>query len=774
MGQSRHQRPSGAAIEEALPVALRLALWGSGVGILVGLVGQLVAPFHVPGHEFAQAGAVVGGLCQIAFASTSLRSFAYRPDRLEAALLASFGSLLGFGFGLHGVAVLANELRHGCDLSQTGLFLWLTWLPLGVFATVFGLATVGLRLVPRILWLVGLVVVCVAHDEWRFAQGLRTADPLIGFLLGLDQRADMTLTAPVVLQRGWLLGMSLSAWAVVRWQHHRNGVAATVAGVTSALMLVATISWGGRIGLGVGRGAQAVLDGHAESEHVVVRFDRSGRARHFVPAVLREAEWGLHRLTRAWRVSLDGVRVTLDVYDNDQALLDATGRHSAHAVPWQTSLTYRDAFRDTLHHELVHAIDSLAGQPPWIGDPIRGRVEGSAVAWTDGYAVAKAPHAPLAVAAAEGRLPSAATLMSLSGFWTVNEGTAYRSSGSFVGFLIQRYGVERWRRWLATQSVTQAYDADLASLDAEWRTFLASVPTRDAARQQARRLFDPRRRPAATKRKCPKLGPRVPALAEHADEARRAGDYEGALVAYRAMYAEDRDPTSWWSVVGQLQQLGRHDEVASMLGAVDAEWAGPVALADAQIGALLEQPHRAAAALEDAIAARVALEPHDQLAAALRLLATPELSAVVPQLLRRSSPRDGARAQALAGRLREQHPEYAADLRAMTLDTSLGLPWPGYQVHLSDGHRREVADVLQGLAAGLGCDQQGRAWVRTARALIQMGECDLASAWVRALRQACDEPDLLWRLDQLNQRLDWEARQPEPHCDPTIQPRNGP
>ncbi len=738
-------------------VSARLAAIGLLFGIATGLVAQLAPPFHVLNHELVQLASLFGCLVQLEVSAMAVRAFPYRPDRLEAAFVSSLACAAAMGLGLQGTTAAANALAHGCETAGTGTFLWLTWAPLAIAMTVAGLALAAWRAVPRVAAFYGLVVACLAHDQLRTDLGLTMADPLLGFVLALDQRASMEMSAVHVLQRGWLFGVAVTGLLALLWSHHRDGARAALAGVAGLAMAAVTVGWGGQLGIGLGEGARRHLDGRHETAHVRLRYDRSGEARHRVEMVGREAEWHLHRLADAWQISLDGVVVRLDLYDDPHALERATGRPFAHARRRRAALAWRDGLDDTLAHELVHAIADLAGSPPWQVDPSRGRTEGSAVAWTEGYAALPEAHAPLAVALRREQLPHAARLMSLSGFWTVPEGRAYHASGSFVGFLVLRYGVAAWRAWLQTHDEERAFGRSLASLDEEWRAFLRDVPVDAAASARADRLFDPRGPAAVTARVCPKLGRRVPGLADEARSASRAGDHARALALYQEQLDVQPSPWLFWARLETLQTLDRHREALEALAAAPEAERYSVRWWDAAIRSwsMLGQIHE----LRQAIAHRLGRAPDAALRAYLTLLDDPAVQRPALRLLQARAQPGPSPGAALIAQLAEDHPDYAGQWA--TLAVARELPQAGPVTALTDRQLTRVEHLRAWLAqADAPCEASERG-VTVARSLVRLDALDVAEGLVRELHERCPDPMSRWRVGRLRDRIAWE-RTPTP------------
>jgi hypothetical protein len=54
----------------------------------------------------------------------------------------------------------------------------------------------------------------------------------------------------------------------------------------------------------------------------------------------------------------------------------------------------------------------------------------------------------------------------------MDEKTAYILAGSFVGFLVERYGLARFHRLYATEDYETVYGKSLETLETEWRSSL--------------------------------------------------------------------------------------------------------------------------------------------------------------------------------------------------------------------------------------------------------------------------------------------------------------
>ena len=128
-----------------------------------------------------------------------------------------------------------------------------------------------------------------------------------------------------------------------------------------------------------------------------------------------------------------------------------------------------------LKHELAHVFTV-----PW--SPLKvslkiGLHEGIAVAadWDEGrltgHQWAKAMHQM-------GVAPPLSEVMGL-GFWGHAGSRSYLLAGSFVRFLVDTYGIEKFKGVFPTGNFVQHYSKDLLALEAEWIEFLETVPLQD-------------------------------------------------------------------------------------------------------------------------------------------------------------------------------------------------------------------------------------------------------------------------------------------------------
>ncbi len=187
-----------------------------------------------------------------------------------------------------------------------------------------------------------------------------------------------------------------------------------------------------------------------------------------------------------------------------------------------------------LKHELAHVFTV-----PW--SPLKvslkiGLHEGIAVAadWDEGrltgHQWAKAMR-EMEVA------PPLSGIMGI-GFWGHAGSRSYLLAGSFVRFLVDTYGIEKFKGVFPTGNFVKSYAKDLPALEAEWIEFLGTVPLRDddvayaAYRLKRRSVFE---------QGC---AHEMAALRDTAWQAYYRKDFATAVQTFETMLSEEPDNLS--------------------------------------------------------------------------------------------------------------------------------------------------------------------------------------------------------------------------------------
>ena len=187
-----------------------------------------------------------------------------------------------------------------------------------------------------------------------------------------------------------------------------------------------------------------------------------------------------------------------------------------------------------LKHELAHVFTV-----PW--SPLKvslkiGLHEGIAVAadWDEGRLTG---HQWAKAMRQLGVAPPLSGVIGL-GFWGHAGSRSYLLAGSFVRFLVDTYGIEKFKGVFPTGNFVKHYAKDLPALEAEWIEFLGTVPLQDADRAYATYRL---KRRSVFERVC---AHEMAALRDTAWQAYYRKDFTTAMETFKVMLSDEPDNLS--------------------------------------------------------------------------------------------------------------------------------------------------------------------------------------------------------------------------------------
>ena len=248
-----------------------------------------------------------------------------------------------------------------------------------------------------------------------------------------------------------------------------------------------------------------ILSRRLNNQRVDIRFDPSfseKQTRDF----LIETELHYRQLQKFFATDLTKP-IRVFVYRNVSQKKALMGAYRTQiARPWQNEIHIHGTNipHSVLRHELAHifAADFAQGAfrvPSKAGIFVNmGIVEGTAVAadWpTDRMTV----HQWAKAMREEKRAPNPAHLLSPQGFWAQSASRAYTIAGSFLRFLIDTYGIEKFKTLYRTNNFEIAYEQPALALAEEWGRFVDQVPSAKQSKKRAEQRFS---RPSILQKVC--------------------------------------------------------------------------------------------------------------------------------------------------------------------------------------------------------------------------------------------------------------------------------
>jgi hypothetical protein len=526
-------------------------------GIGLPLAGQWLPPLNLLNHEFTQGFTGITAVV-LFFVAGRVARRQRPPDSAIASMRAQSDALLtvlvaALAMAVSGLGTMAimNGLGPQNRFSRGVPFFWVTWTPAVVLACVGG-TLLGARQWRG--WQMGLALAAAAglsalQDAAQALAGVRMTDFFLGVPLAFDQRATMEIPMAHISQRLFLLVFALGLWCMALARSDRgpkNGDPsgddlARCVGRFGRLLLVVWLGWlamaENHAGLGWSRHAiRSYLSERVRTEHFLFYYPATGSAACHLDPVVRNAEWCWKYLCRQWKIQ-PTKPVTVFLFNGPQDLQELTGS-GAHAYVRSIYIDYPGATGKVLLHELVHALHVELQPSLWVALR-RGDCEGLAMAYEMDYARIPEAHRAQAGAARLGKLPAASQVMSPWGFWRINEQGAYLAAGSFVGFLLREFGLEKFREFEQTLDYRRVYGMDLVALDVAWRAFLGKIPVDLDAQAQALANFDAFLAAGYLEQPGGKLGKRVPSLEDKAMAFWQAQDYARSADLFQQLFAKE-------------------------------------------------------------------------------------------------------------------------------------------------------------------------------------------------------------------------------------------
>lgn len=326
-------------------------------------------------------------------------------------------------------------------------------------------------------------------------------NPILGYFPGLTYDETLDVTDRLLLYRtGTLAVCALLIFAAMALHRRRTSddlqPAAHSSTALRAFMLALLIAVAALFyfsdGLGLSSSEsyiQQTLGGRAETEHFIISYPDTLLKGPRLEQMVQLHEFYFNQLARTLRV-----RPTRKIHsylyasqDQKGRLIGALGTNIAKPWLWQLHLNMND-IDGSLRHELVHVLAAEFGFPLLRIGVNSGLIEGLATA-VERVEYEEPIHRLAAMVYAAGVAPDVQGLFSLSGFMKAPAGVGYTLAGSFCRYLIDRYGMYRFKMVYRTGEFSLLYGKSLPMLLQDWRRSLDRFHFNGGEREKAEYLF---------------------------------------------------------------------------------------------------------------------------------------------------------------------------------------------------------------------------------------------------------------------------------------------
>lgn len=556
--------------------------------LLAGLLTR-VPLFNYLGYEFAAAmtvpAALVSGLLTLAF----LDEHRSRPlTRRTWLYVIGDYLLINTLLLLIPLSVMAlNALAvKNCSLPDgLALFLLLPMVTM-VFSVALALVVGSVFRRKRTLFVV-LTAGILLHVPAVTVAGpsLFAYNPVLGFFPGITYDEAVVEMPTLLLFRGLTLLAALTLIALFAaglrvWDPAKplRGTVSELAGtfrqervLWSCVLLGTSLlvtAWMWRSPLGFQHSAddiRTMLGRRSASDHFVFYYSGDDLTAAEVRRLKDEAEH--HWTTVAERLRRRTASGPIDVYLYPSASVKRRYLGSATtniARPWMGEVHLTSgSFRESFRHELVHAAAAEFGFPLIRASTRMGLNEGLAVA-VDWEPALFTPHEYSAALLREGMLGDPASLFTLTGFGSRSSSYGYTVAGSFVRYLIDRFGIERVKAAFPNGNFVMAFHETAGSLVRDWTAFLKTVDATRIPPETVRALFSA---PSIFSKECPRI---TAERNRSGAEALARREYAEAERFFRVSYADAPSPAALRGMMLALIAQGKEHDAASVYESLPA------------------------------------------------------------------------------------------------------------------------------------------------------------------------------------------------------------
>ena len=376
-----------------------------------------------------------------------------------------------------------------------------------------------------------ILITSVIYTLWRFyaTPAVFNYNTFVGYFPGNLYDEQISFAAPFYWARLFQLGLLASLMCLVAAlidagslsldpdNLRRRGRLRWFALTGHVCMgLIALILWtkSGSLGFAISTDdVKRALGGRYETDNFIIYYERGGVIERDIKLIAEDHEFRYAQLVRDLGVDMDTKITSFYFTDAQQKHRLMGARRVYMAKPWRKEIyvQYAPFPHPVLRHEIAHVVAGEFGDSIFavsarkvLGVPVFfnvGMIEGTAVAadWPNHFNHYLTPHQSVKAMIELSLAPPIRRIFS-TGFLQFSAARSYTLAGSFVRFLLDRYGAEKLRRlYHSGGDFAGAYNLSRDQLIAQWRTMIDAIELPLGAAKIVRERF---RRPSIFKRPC--------------------------------------------------------------------------------------------------------------------------------------------------------------------------------------------------------------------------------------------------------------------------------
>jgi hypothetical protein len=330
----------------------------------------------------------------------------------------------------------------------------------------------------------------------------------------------------------------------------------------SVLIIFFAVYWIGNLSLGFTIPLSKIekeLGGKLTTEHFILIYPKEISKEKAAISALHH-EFYYNEISKATNL-YPAEKITSILFSSSEQKKKYIGSANADiSKPWLNSVvTGFDNHDATLKHEIVHAFSSLIGgkilkASYWFNPAL---MEGFAAAIEDKEDNNGLYSAAYTIKKFNSRITAADLLSGLNFFGQVSS-ISYVYSGAFIKWLIEKYGVEKFKQLYTDPDYPKYYSKSLAELGKEFDSFILSAPY---TYNENRAVLYFAGKPIFLK-KCPRY---VAYRIKKGRDFLAAKEYQKSLEVFTEVYKNAESASALSAVVASLIKLNRETEACNLL-----------------------------------------------------------------------------------------------------------------------------------------------------------------------------------------------------------------
>jgi hypothetical protein len=431
------------------------------------------------GYEYSAINSIlltiISGIYTITFARKDSQVQNNKNRLYVTSLLNAYATFLALSF-LTGLFGSLSGLA--CSISDGILFFIVITIPSVITGGALGLLSFYLikrfRIPLFVLFLI--IVAAVPAFEIYFNPQIYFYNPLIGYFPGTIYDEGLSVNSRLIFYRGLNLCYFSFIFLTLLLLKGKYRKAVFVLSAAAAIIFIA-VSPFLEFSTSEGR-MKGELNRKIETEHFNIYFDPQ-IDETFQKVIALHHEFYYSELYDFFRAGLKE-KITSFVFVNSGQKGELLGSENADvAKPWLKQIyTTQESYNRSLKHELAHI---FSGE---YAEGILKVAEGITPALIEGIAVAAHPVQDeynvdylAALAYNYGYKVKLKNLFSYSGFFTSVSTLSYVYAGSFIKYLIENYGINKFRKFYSDPDFEKIYNKTLPELEKEFTGYLISIET---------------------------------------------------------------------------------------------------------------------------------------------------------------------------------------------------------------------------------------------------------------------------------------------------------